>query len=82
MTSEVEQTNTWPALVTEAKKIAGVEGWHPWLFEKVTGGVLCIGAVCPLIKKGPNQGKPNYRKHDRTTVQKVFVPGNGGFGHA
>lgn len=57
-----------------AKDIAGVENWHPWLFECIKGGVLVTGAVCPLVTRGPRKGEPNYRKYDRTTKMTVFVP--------
>lgn len=43
-------------------------------FERVANGVLCTGAVCPLITRGPNKGEPNFRKYDKSTKAKVLVP--------
>lgn len=56
-----------------AIKKSGVENWYPWLFERATDGVICTGAVCPLITRGVNKGRPNFRKRDMLTISKVFV---------
>lgn len=60
-------------LAAEAEKIVGIPGWVAWDFRAIENGVLCKGAVCPLITKGPNQGKPNYRKYDKKTLKQVIV---------
>lgn len=61
-------------LEQEAAALVGVEGWHPWIFERVVNGVLCTGAVCPLITRGKNKGEPNFRKYDKATKCSVVVP--------
>ena len=61
-------------LEEKASAIAGIEGWVPWIFEAMKGGIVCSGAVCPLITRGPNKGTPNYRKADMKTFMKVIVP--------
>jgi hypothetical protein len=64
-------------LEQEAITLVGVDGWYPWEFERINNGVLCTGAVCPLITRGPNKGQPNYRKADKSTKQSVVVPFKG-----
>jgi len=66
--------NEEETLEQAAERIAGVEGWTPWIFEAVVGGIICTGAVCPLITRGKRKGEPNYRKADMTTYRKVIVP--------
>lgn len=61
-------------LEEEAQAIAGIEGWYPWHFERIANGILCTGAVCPLITRGKNKGRPNYRKADQSTKMSVVVP--------
>lgn len=61
-------------LEEEAQAIVGIDGWHPWLFERIANGILCTGAVCPLITRGKNKGTPNYRKADQSTKMSVVVP--------
>ena len=65
---------TLTELEIKAKEIIGIDGWYPWEFQSISNGILCTGAVCPLITKGKNKGKPNYRKYDKSTLQKVLVP--------
>jgi len=57
-----------------ARKLSGKENWHPWLFESTVNGVICTGAVCPLITRGPRKGEPNFRKADKSTQSMVHVP--------
>ena len=52
---------------------AGLKDWHPWLYEAAVGGVVVTGAPCPLITRGRNRGRPNYRKRDMNRVAKVIV---------
>lgn len=61
-------------LEDRAKAIVGIDGWEPWRFERIENGVLCTGAVCPVITKGKRKGAPNYRKHDKATLKTVMVP--------
>ena len=61
-------------LERRAIKLSGVPGWFPWQFEAIANGVLCKGAVCPLITRGPRIGEPNYRRHDPATRSSVVVP--------
>lgn len=61
-------------LEERAAEIAGVPDWHAWLFERIEGGVLCTGAVCPLITRGKRKGEPNFKKADKSTKKTVFVP--------
>lgn len=56
-----------------AQKIQ-LKGWAAYDFEAIHGGVLCTGAVCPLVTRGPNKGRPNYRKADPRTIERVFIP--------
>lgn len=68
MTNASEAVDKFSA---KARELGGLpENWHAWYFEKVANGLLCRGAVCPPITRGPNKGQPNYRKasKDRTTV--------------
>ncbi|PZP38411.1 MAG: hypothetical protein DI598_20815, partial [Pseudopedobacter saltans] len=51
----------------------GRNDWYPYNFEKVTGGLLCIGAVCPLITRGKNKGEPNFRKKQKHSIDKVYI---------
>lgn len=70
-------------LEEEAKRLVALDGWQPWKFQRIENGVLCTGAVCPLITKGKRKGTPNYRKHDKATLKTVLVPFcNKGAGHA
>lgn len=49
--------------------------WYPWYFEAIRGqGVMMTGAECPLITRGKNKGQPNFKKRDKSTERKVFVP--------
>jgi len=59
---------------TKASELSGVKGWYPWLFESAVGGIVCTGAVCPLITRGPNKGQPNFKKKDPATQSIVIVP--------
>lgn len=60
-------------LEIKARAIVGKDDWYPWIFESITNGVLCTGACCPLITRGKNKGRPNYRKADMSTKQTVVV---------
>lgn len=55
------------------KLVPDLPGWVPWKFRAIHGGVLCEGAVCPLITRGRRKGQPNYRKGDPSTRREVFV---------
>lgn len=56
------------------QRITGNEDFYPWNFRAIAGGIIMKGAVCPLYTRGPKKGRPNYRKHDRATVQEIFKP--------
>lgn len=58
-----------------AKKLRPrVDGWHAWLFRACEpAGLTVTGAVCPRITRGPNTGKPNFRKKDPATQQTVYL---------
>ncbi len=60
-------------LEEKAAAIVGLEGWVPFIFERLENGVLVTGAVCPLVTRGPRKGQPNYRKRDPKTLKKVAV---------
>lgn len=70
MTSFIEKMNT-----KAARKLKQSPGeWHAWLFTKAEqGGFFVRGAKCPLITRGPNKGKPNYRKKDPLTIVTVHL---------
>ena len=61
----------------QAQTIVNIPGWEPYSFRCVgegsSGGVLMMGGVTPLITRGKNKGRRNYRKIDNTTVREVFV---------
>lgn len=61
-------------LVKYAQKVTKNKNFYPWYFRAITGGIIMKGAECPLYVRGPRKGRPNYRKHDRATVQEVFKP--------
>ena len=52
------------------QKIIEKKRWFPWKFESLSDEILCEGAVCQLKK----DGRPNYRKYDKSTRDKVFIP--------
>lgn len=60
-------------LIDKAKAEAGTKDWYPWLFQRIEGGILCTGAVCPLVTRGKRKGEPNYRKADMATKRTVFI---------
>lgn len=60
-------------LEKEAIELANTKDWYPWVFESVDNGILCSGAVCPLITRGKNKGRPNYRKADMSTYKTVVI---------
>lgn len=45
-----------------AKALVPDPNWYPWIFQAIENGILCTGAVCPPIMRGPRKGQPNYRK--------------------
>jgi len=49
------------------------QNWFPWKFRAVTGGIIATGARCPVITRGKNKGKPNYRKADKSTMCEVII---------
>lgn len=53
-----------------AQRVLNNPNWYPWKFERVVGGILLTGAVCPLKK----DGTPNTRKPDRSTQCTVIFP--------
>ena len=57
----------------KAQEIVGIDGWVAWQFQSIKNGILCVGAVCPLITRGKNKGQPNYRKFDKKTLQRVVI---------
>lgn len=61
-------------LELQAMSISKIDNWFPWLFERGIGGTICTGAVCPLITRGKNKGRPNFRKKKTNTEIKVFAP--------
>lgn len=61
-------------LQIEAMKIHKVPGWVPWIFRRISNGVLCTGAVCQPITRGRRKGEPNYNKHDKATIASVLIP--------
>lgn len=46
--------------------------WHGWIFTTAEqGGLFITGAPCPLITRGENKGRPNYKKalhHEKCMV--------------
>lgn len=55
------------------QKVTGLDNFHAWKFRRVENGLICGGAVCPLITKGKRKGEPNYRKADLSTAREVFI---------
>lgn len=45
-----------------ARRAGAPAGWMPFIFIGVVGGIICTGAVCPLITRGKGKGRPNYQQ--------------------
>lgn len=56
-----------------AQKEYGAD-YFPWYFERVHGGIMITASKCPLITRGKNKGQPNFKKRDKTTDVKIFIP--------
>lgn len=67
MSEEHNPLDDWTAY---AQDKLNSPNWFPYKFERVVGGILLIGAECPLKR----DGKPNFRKKNRDTIQTVVYP--------
>lgn len=65
--SAIKKLSEWGAEKT------GLPGWTAFRMMAVQGGVMLEGGCFPLISKGKNKGKPNWRKMDKKTRRMLFL---------
>lgn len=54
------------------QKAGGIEGWEPWFYERITGGLIIKGGVPRLITRGSRKGKKTWDKGSSQTVLVSF----------
>jgi hypothetical protein len=42
------------------RKAGNIEGWKPYLYEKIQGGILIRGCMTAPKKRGPDKGGTKY----------------------
>lgn len=56
------------------EKINETDNWCIFRGEHINGGILLSGAVAPKFVKGDHKGEINWKRLDRSTEKKVFIP--------
>lgn len=52
-----------------AKRKAGdIEGWEPFEYERVTGGLIIKGCIPEIISRGPRKGQKRASKDVQTVL--------------
>lgn len=55
------------------RKAGNIEGWKPYLYEKIQGGILIRGCMTAPKKRGPDKGGTKYLIHQQN-LQSVVTP--------
>ena len=54
--------------VVAKRKAGNIEGWEPWYYERLGGGVVIKGGIPRLITRGPRKGEKTWDTQNSQTV--------------
>lgn len=54
--------------VVTKRKAGNIDGWAPWFYQRVEGGLIIKGGVPTLVTRGPTKGRRRWNTKESQTV--------------